>query len=139
MQYLVKGLNGYVRRWHKLFNGTLFSQRFIQGIHQGPAELSSLQTSIELWRTRLYDIGWLMRCINEPMAQSAMLKMTAQVDSGKDGIKARPYWMKNLSLRVWPMWISMKWFGINATCLASDGFMASRADICCLVDVPLRI
>lgn len=56
-----------VERWHQLFNGTLFSQRFVDG-----DTLSNvLKKDIEKWRKRLADISWFMRIINETIARQA--------------------------------------------------------------------
>jgi len=36
-----------------------------------PAELQALSDLVEQWRTRLYDLGWFMRCMNEHIARQA--------------------------------------------------------------------
>lgn len=60
-----------VRRWHRLFKGNLQSQRFIEGESLNQAELLILERSVDLWRTRLTDISWFMRILNEGIARLA--------------------------------------------------------------------
>ena len=63
-----------VQRWHKLFNGTLFSQRFAAGNPLGKAEQWVLRSDIRKWRARLSDISWFMRIVNEHIARKANLE-----------------------------------------------------------------
>lgn len=60
-----------IDRWHQLFNGSLLSQRFERNEALSKSELIALNKQIELWRTRLMDISWFMRCINEGIARQA--------------------------------------------------------------------
>lgn len=60
-----------VKRWHKLFNGNLLSTRFLAGDDLSKAEEQMLQRDINCWRERLFDLGWFMRCINEPIARES--------------------------------------------------------------------
>ena len=60
-----------VKRWHRLFKGTLLSQRFERGDNMPPAERQVLSNVIGLWRQRLTDISWYMRCLNEHIAREA--------------------------------------------------------------------
>lgn len=60
-----------VKRWHKLFNGTLFSQRFARGDSLLRAEHLVLKRDIKKWRMRLTDISWYMRIVNEYIARQA--------------------------------------------------------------------
>jgi hypothetical protein len=50
-----------VERWHLLFSGTIYSQRFSQGELLTTAEQASLYTSIALWREGLMDINLLSK------------------------------------------------------------------------------
>jgi hypothetical protein len=63
-----------VDRWHLLFSGTLYSQRFSKGELLTVVEQASLNASIALWRERLMDISWFMRIINEGIARMANRK-----------------------------------------------------------------
>jgi len=60
-----------VKRWHQLFNGTLFSQRFAHGDSLRKAEHRVLKRDIKVWRSRLTDISWFMRIVNEFIARQA--------------------------------------------------------------------
>ena len=60
-----------IERWHRLFNGTIYSQRFAQDEPISSAEQTRLDQSVELWRTRLFDISWFMRILNEGIARLA--------------------------------------------------------------------
>jgi REP element-mobilizing transposase RayT len=60
-----------IERWHKLFNGHLFSQRFIAGEPLSGAQWLKLKSDIALWRNRLCDVSWFMRVVNECIARQA--------------------------------------------------------------------
>tara|TARA_Y100001934_G_C12311735_1_gene755269 strand:+ start:24 stop:1019 length:996 start_codon:yes stop_codon:yes gene_type:complete len=60
-----------VERWHSLFKGNLFSQRFVRGEALDTAQHARLQMIIEEWRSRLCDISWFMRILNEAIARAA--------------------------------------------------------------------
>ncbi|MEJ2622599.1 MAG: transposase, partial [Candidatus Thiodiazotropha sp.] len=60
-----------VERWHRLFNGSLLSQRFAAGDSLSRAEQKVLDEQITCWRDRLMSISWFMRCLNEPLAREA--------------------------------------------------------------------
>ena len=60
-----------IDRWHRLFNGSMLSQRYAQGETLGKAELNALSVQIEEWRQRLVSISWFMRCTNERIAREA--------------------------------------------------------------------
>lgn len=61
-------------RWHQLFKGTLFSQRFLRGETLREMEQRRLEEQAETWRERLQDISWFMRCLNEDIARRANLE-----------------------------------------------------------------
>ena len=53
-----------VERWHRLFNGSLLSQRYSRGEALTQAESKALAEVIATWHQRLVSISWFMRCLN---------------------------------------------------------------------------
>ncbi|WP_237058456.1 transposase [Microbulbifer sediminum] len=64
-------LHEVVERWHRLYKGSLLSQRFLRGETLGSVEHARLSEVAEGWRTRLTDISWFMRSLNESIAREA--------------------------------------------------------------------
>jgi len=60
-----------VERWLSLFTGSYLASRFLNGETLGKAEQGALGSEIELWRDRLHNLSWFMRCLNEPIARMA--------------------------------------------------------------------
>jgi len=58
-------------RWHQLYNGTHYSQRFMKGGLLTDTEQDNLNATIARWRERLMDISWFMKVINEGIARTA--------------------------------------------------------------------
>jgi len=63
-----------ITRWHKLFSGTVLSRGFLSNQPLTSNQLSLLKKDIKLWRSRLTDISWFMRIINESIARKANLE-----------------------------------------------------------------
>ena len=60
-----------IERWIQLFNGNVLIQRYLNNECKSQGELDKVQETIELWRERLSDISWFMRCLNETIARKA--------------------------------------------------------------------
>ena len=60
-----------IDRWLTLFSGPTIIQRFKRDEPLGPAELDLVGQLAEEYRHRLADLGWFMRCLNEPIARQA--------------------------------------------------------------------
>ncbi|WP_299805615.1 transposase [uncultured Shewanella sp.] len=60
-----------VEQWHKLFNGTDLTQKFAKGDVVEEYMVATLKHLIATYRSRLSDISWFMRCLNEPIARQA--------------------------------------------------------------------
>ncbi|MGS0681536.1 transposase [Shewanella sp. 125m-7] len=60
-----------IEQWHKLFNGTDITQKFANGEVIEECMVAILKHLIATYRSRLSDISWFMRCLNEPIARQA--------------------------------------------------------------------
>ncbi|GIU20860.1 MULTISPECIES: transposase [unclassified Shewanella] len=60
-----------VEQWHKLFNGTGLTKKFAKGDVIEECMVTTLKRLIATYRSRLCDISWFMRCLNEPIARQA--------------------------------------------------------------------
>jgi len=60
-----------IRRWHQLYNPKEVSQKYIDGEHLEPHELNQVDVLIDTWRSRLFDISWFMKALNENIARRA--------------------------------------------------------------------
>ena len=58
-------------RWTKLFNKSTIVHRFLEGSDLLPFEQDQVLQQISIWRCRLADLSWFMRCLNEPIARMA--------------------------------------------------------------------
>ncbi|WP_394132966.1 transposase [Shewanella maritima] len=60
-----------VMQWHKLFKGDALTHKFAKGQLIETHEVVRLKHTIAIYRSRLCDISWFMRCLNEPIARQA--------------------------------------------------------------------
>jgi REP element-mobilizing transposase RayT len=60
-----------VERWQQLFTVPLLLSRYLQGTTTTRAEAAAAEKIVALWRNRLSDISWFMRCFNEHLARRA--------------------------------------------------------------------
>ncbi|GEA11698.1 transposase [Alteromonas sp. KUL49] len=63
-----------ISRWHKVFNGTLLTRDYLVDEKRSAmreAQLLTVYATVEVWRKRLSDISWFMRCLNEYIARQA--------------------------------------------------------------------
>jgi len=57
--------------WYQLYNGNLLVDRYKKGETMTAAHLQAVDDTAEVWRKRLYDISWFMKCLNEFIARAA--------------------------------------------------------------------
>ncbi|OBT09397.1 transposase [Vibrio sp. UCD-FRSSP16_10] len=60
-----------LEHWHLLFKGDDLTHRFVKGDLVEAYEVTKLKHTIAIYRSRLCDISWFMRCLNEPIARQA--------------------------------------------------------------------
>ncbi len=60
-----------IERWQKLFSGGPLVKLYQSGDTLTNSQRMMLDTQTELWRERLCNISWYMRCLNEPLARMA--------------------------------------------------------------------
>ena len=60
-----------LERWCSLYKGPILVQRYRAGANLDEAEAHSVQDCIAVYRKRLVDLSWFMKCLNEPIARKA--------------------------------------------------------------------
>lgn len=60
-----------IERWTQLFNGNVLVARYLKGECKTTAEIDKIGEIASLWRERLSDLSWFMRCLNESIARKA--------------------------------------------------------------------
>jgi len=60
-----------IERWTCLYKGPKLIQRWRTNETLCPAELQAVTDCVEIYRHRLMDLSWFMKCLNEPIARQA--------------------------------------------------------------------
>ncbi|MFT6919921.1 MAG: REP element-mobilizing transposase RayT [Cognaticolwellia sp.] len=60
-----------IERWHQLFKGTLLTRQYYRGEPLADYLQETLTNTMEEYRSRLMDISWFMRLLNESIARQA--------------------------------------------------------------------
>ncbi|WP_019028912.1 hypothetical protein [Colwellia piezophila] len=60
-----------LERWHKLFKGTLLTQKYTKKQALDKFQLAMVESTADIYKQRLMDISWFMRALNEPIARQA--------------------------------------------------------------------
>ncbi|MDA0822191.1 MAG: transposase [Proteobacteria bacterium] len=60
-----------INRWCTLYRGPAVIQRYLAGDALNEFELAAVSSIAETWRSRLGDLSWFMRCLNEHIARQA--------------------------------------------------------------------
>ena len=80
---LAWSLEEVVERWTQLYKAPLLVARWVEApATVGAAEFEVIKGIVDEWRTRLYDISWFMRGVNETIARMA---------NEEEGVKGR-FW-----------------------------------------------
>jgi REP element-mobilizing transposase RayT len=60
-----------LERWHQLFKGTLLTQQYLNKQPLNKFQLGMVESTAQVYKSRLIDISWFMRSLNEPIARQA--------------------------------------------------------------------
>lgn len=60
-----------IERWLNLYTGPVVAHRYQAGVALTQSEQDALGSWVETWRSRLSDLSWYMRCLNETIARMA--------------------------------------------------------------------
>ena len=58
-------------RYHRVYKGTLITQKYSRGVTLSEGEQRMLTDVVETYRARLYNLSWFMRNLNESIAREA--------------------------------------------------------------------
>jgi REP element-mobilizing transposase RayT len=59
------------KRWMRVFSGPLLMHQYLDNADLSATELEYVSGLFTTWRSRLCNLSWFMRCINEPIARLA--------------------------------------------------------------------
>ena len=59
------------KRWMRIFSGPVLMHQYLGNTDLTDIELECVAELFAIWRERLGDLSWFMRCINEPIARMA--------------------------------------------------------------------
>ena len=60
-----------LKRWTSMFRGPLLVQRYFAGELLSRVEQDTLDDLVSVYRKRLSNLSWFMKCLNEPIARKA--------------------------------------------------------------------
>ncbi|MFK8020561.1 MAG: transposase [Pseudomonadales bacterium] len=60
-----------IRRWTCIFKGPMIIQQYKKHGRVEPSHQQTVDDIAAVWRARLADLGWFMKCLNEPIAKRA--------------------------------------------------------------------
>lgn len=60
-----------IARWLALYKGPLLVHRYVEGAALSEAQSQTVREIVTIWRRRLQDLSWFMKCLNEPIARQA--------------------------------------------------------------------
>ena len=60
-----------LERWTSLYKGPTLVQRYLAGDTLDSAQRETVGDCVEIYRKRLSDLSWFMKCLNEPIAREA--------------------------------------------------------------------
>lgn len=63
--------NEVLNHWTSLFHGPLLVQRYCAGEPLNQSELAAVAAIAAVYRARLGDLSWFMKCLNDPIARQA--------------------------------------------------------------------
>jgi len=58
-------------RWMRVFSGSFLMHQYLTNADLTVAEQACVNNLFSIWRRRLSDLSWFMRCLNEPIARMA--------------------------------------------------------------------
>lgn len=63
--------NLVIDSWLTLHRGPILVRRYREGQELNPMQRQTVKDIVRVWRERLQDLSWFMKCLNEPIARKA--------------------------------------------------------------------